>query len=115
MWGTHRKYVIENDTETFAYFWSSCESIPLSVETAEAQVSFSAYPNPFNDQLNLDIKNDDVISIQILTLDGIITRTYDASTRLIDATFWQQGMFIIQLLNKKGMVISRKKIFKSVN
>jgi hypothetical protein len=88
----HRKYFIENNTETYAYFWSSCESIPLSVETTEAQASFSVYPNSLNDQLNLDMKYEDVYSIQISTLDGNVAGSYDDAARLIDATFWQQGL-----------------------
>ncbi|PKP33447.1 MAG: hypothetical protein CVT99_00395 [Bacteroidetes bacterium HGW-Bacteroidetes-16] len=115
MWGTHRKYVIEDDTETYAFYWSSCDILPLLVNNTMAQSSFSVYPNPFRDQLNIRILNHKSNSIHVYSADGRLQGIYDASTETIDGSSWSQGFYLIQLWNEFNTVIDSVKVFKSNN
>ncbi|HAZ04206.1 MAG: hypothetical protein A2W95_06255 [Bacteroidetes bacterium GWA2_40_14] len=115
LWGTHRKYVIEGDTEVYAYKWSSCEEITVSVNDNLNNLFTDVYPNPFNERLHIKTSLNGSQNFQIMGMDGrlLIKETSDES--FVNTSIWKEGIYLIQWLNGHGQILESRKIVKTIN
>lgn len=72
--------------------------------------SHIVYPNPFNNQINLNL--DSKSTIYVYSIDGkeMFTSTFEKGTNTINTQEWSIGMYIIKTISEKG--ISSKKLIK---
>jgi len=112
MWGTHRKYVIENDQETYAYKWSSCETftvgVPVNLDDQKTQI----YPNPIHNQLIINKKVANASAIWVISIEGKFQQEYPASSSKIYSSGWADGIYIIKWVNGSQQVIDSAKVIK---
>jgi len=112
-WDTHRGYSIADDEETYAFIWSTCTPIPLSVENHDLEGEFSAYPNPFNQELYLMVKNLDAKTLYVISSEGKTIAKYQAVTQTINTSSWKHGIYILQLSNENNVIIESIKVLKT--
>ena len=117
MWGTHRKFVIRNYSETYAFKWSTCDSIATTtgVNTHKKISQVVAYPNPFQDYLYLKGTPENTAEIRIISITGSILKDYPADTTKINGGQWKDGIYLIRWLDKNNRVLDSVKVIKKSN
>ncbi len=113
LWGTHRKYIITNDEETFAFKWSSCDSITVGVGENHQIKTPLAFPNPFKNLLTLNTKIPNAAKVKIWSMDGSYETVFPATTKQINSSTWSEGVYLIQYINKEQQVIDSIKVIKT--
>ena len=112
-WDTHRKYNIVDDQETYAYCWSSCETLPLAIPQLRPSKLISAYPNPFHDTLIVKGLNAKDPIFRVLSSNGKMMASSEDNSVIIKTYDWPSGLYLIQLLNAHGVVLDSLKVIKS--
>jgi beta-glucanase (GH16 family) len=92
------------------------DSVILSVETPKDQ-DFQVYPNPFNDQINIRLKNtaESTSNVKLYSIDGKLLREYNVlingnTIQVNDLDDLQKGVYLLSF-DLGGDVYSRK-VFK---
>lgn len=92
----------------------SCDSAAKSLgEISDNSLGIISSPNPFTNQINVS-SNDDVqtiASLQLVDLSGRIIAT-EAGTNMSTLNGVANGMYLLQILNSNGQVISVQKVIK---
>lgn len=96
--------------------WASVTPKEITTGTKKLlndKITASVYPNPVNDQLNVDIKSADINSIEIYNLTGIrlLTKKIDQGTTSIDVSALPKGTYTV-LFKGRGVMVNRKFIKK---
>lgn len=112
-WDTHRKFSIEDDVETYAYVWSSCETLPLSINESLSNGLLTTFPNPFYYSLTLNSKSLNLYQIRILSSEGKVMISQQNANTTLNTSAWPTGIYLIELLNTHGVVIANVKVVKA--
>ncbi len=85
---------------------------PLSVNTMENESSFSIYPNPANNILN--ISTDVEASLEVINIAGqvMLSTSVDAQNTTIDISNLNRGMYFVKITDKNGNAASQKLIIE---
>lgn len=112
MWGTHRKYSIEDDAEIFAYKWGTCESFTVGVNENSTNSFIEFYPNPFKDKLYLQsaIQNR---AVRIIDIEGREKYKTTPNESEIVTADWPEGIYMIQEIDENNQVIRTHKLIKT--
>lgn len=112
-WGTHRKYSVTDDQESYAYMWSSCHTLQLGLpENSQSTKMITAYPNPFKDSLSLLSGSTGKTRFRVLTTDGRIVGVSDETMTTLNTHTWKSGIYTVQLLNHHGAVLDNLLVIK---
>ena len=68
---------------------------------------FSIFPNPTNQQLNIEIENAEISQINIIDLSGKIVRTVSQNASAIDVSNLDNGIYFIKIKTDKGILNNR--------
>lgn len=112
-WGTHRRYDIQKDVETYAFKWSSCEPIVTGVETHPDKPKVVAYPNPFGDKLSLKGTPRNTEKIKVYSVTGKLIRKLSPEKTSINTSHWADGIYVIRWLDKNNQVLDTLKVIKT--
>ncbi len=101
------QHVVEGATDVFSIVEGETSS------TADIEdIGFEVYPNPFDDQINVIINENDYESLSIYNLQGQIVYHTDVTSKVININeIKASGLYTIQLKGKDG-TISTKKVVK---
>ncbi|MBN2638435.1 MAG: glycosyl hydrolase 53 family protein [Bacteroidales bacterium] len=113
-WGTHRFYDIQQDVENYAFKWSSCEPVVTGVVDQKKSSNVVAYPNPFNDRLNLRNAPLNTKKIKIYSISGKLIRKIRPENTSINTSHWSGGMYVIRWLDKDNHVLDSLKVIKTL-
>ncbi|MFA6402069.1 MAG: glycosyl hydrolase 53 family protein [Salinivirgaceae bacterium] len=113
MWGTHRKYVIEGDTETFAFKWSSCEELAVSASEQNNSFGTKIYPNPFDTNFFIETLIPHTKKISIVSIDGKLVSEFEPDVNQIDGSNWNNGIYQIQWMDENNKILKVLKIVKN--
>ena len=83
-------------------FETNCAAI-LTGLTSGAETDFSVYPNPFGDVIRLDWKNNDVVNIQISSVDGrVVIRKQIQGNQSLNLEGLAAGAYSLKCFSKTG-------------
>ncbi len=85
-----------------------------SIVDSGSSLEFSVYPNPASDQLKIDTKITEAVSIEIRSLDGkaILREDLTLSQNTLDVGNFDSGVYIILFTNQKGVLLNRSAFIK---
>ena len=89
---------------------SDADNVPNAIRTvSDANVAVAAvYPTIISDQINIRLKENLRSTVEIFTLEGkCIYNTYTNSSYSIDASNFQQGIYLIKVKNQEGIVTQK--------
>jgi len=87
-------------------FETNCAAI-LTGLTSGAETDFSVYPNPFGDVIRLDWKNNDVVNIQISSVDGrVVIRKQIQGNQSLNLEGLAAGAYSLKCFSKTGQMKS---------
>ena len=90
-------------------FVSDMDPIFAGIPVNEPVLGFNVYPNPSNYQFTIDLAKEKGF-YTIYDLNGrTITQSYISGTSVIDASSWQNGVYIVSVVFDSGS-LSREKI-----
>lgn len=92
--------------------FNGIDCLSLNVTEEKDDISYKAFPNPAVNNLNIEILNDDIHSIEIYNLMGKMVLIQDLQTGLnqLDVSYLSTGTYIIQVKNSSGLMENRKLI-----
>ncbi|MEI6852408.1 MAG: T9SS type A sorting domain-containing protein [Bacteroidota bacterium] len=75
---------------------------PFAIDENEENKMISVYPNPFSDIITISTGNLTDLKVQVFDLQGknIMERTIETSNKQLDFSAFEQGMYLIMVLNK---------------
>ncbi len=87
---------------------------PLRVGQYSAEQLISIYPNPADDKLHFEVRNEDIKSIQIRTVYGQVVKKMNLSNSLteLSITDFSSGLYLIEMNGANGVVLGTAKFFK---
>lgn len=95
------KYPANTDTVTYcATAW------PTAIRENTAPRSFSLYPNPAHDQINVNFNAKDKFTVEIFNVLGCKVRSFtqDANTLSIDISDLDKGLYFIRIREKNNVL-----------
>jgi hypothetical protein len=84
----------------------------LSVEKPEMNTSYSLYPNPFSNSLQIVWTNTEaiVITIEIYSINGALIKRIETSSSQIEilSESWERGMYFVRGVTEEGTLFNEK-------
>lgn len=88
-------------------FSADC-GITSSLDALEnPNIPFSIFPNPTNQQLNIEIENVEILQIDIIDLSGKRVKTISQNTSTLDVSNLNNGIYFIKIKTDQGILNSR--------
>lgn len=83
-------------------------------ELGSIRSAIRLFPNPVGEQLTLALLTDEQVSLVIYDLQGRVLATAAISAEhQLNTTDWPKGIYLIQVLDKKGKTIGTEKVWKN--
>jgi hypothetical protein len=89
---------------------SSCyETWPVSVQNASIDLGISVYPNPIENELNIDLGNNAYLDIEITDNAGkvVLTQTTKSKVTKLDLSHLSSGVYLIKTKNDLGEQVQK--------
>ncbi len=108
-------FKITND-KNILYFTDGINIYKLKLDYSKSVSSvyfenstFRIYPNPFSNYLNINLRNDEIINLQIIDILGnvLIERTQSFNNITLDLSNLMQGIYFLKLHNHNGFYIEK--------
>ena len=92
-----------------------CSTVPIIEQPIYTGVGMKVYPNPATTQITLNLpQSKEVYQIRLIDLNGKVV--YQASNQVadpvIDIAHMPTGMYVVQILNKHGVILNAQKFVK---
>ena len=109
-WGSLQVLAEYND-------WCEGEALPVFCSDGygikEAQLkpeSYIIYPNPTNDRFTVEGAN--VAKVEVYNLVGQKVHEAEGKTVSIDATNWNKGIYLVNIIEENGAVVTKKLVVR---
>ncbi|HEY6143579.1 MAG TPA: leucine-rich repeat protein [Flavobacterium sp.] len=104
-----------SDAYKSAYGWSNINTIngvTLATDSFSNQKEAVLYPNPFSNELFLDLNTAEVTELEVLDINGksLLSKTTNTETNVLDTSYLPSGMYFIKV--SSGNTSSVKKMIK---
>jgi hypothetical protein len=96
---------VNNPSTTGVYCqptWLSYKRDPLNISELSTLNITKAYPNPFHDELKLDISDEASIKVYNLLGKKLIERHKDIGTVVLNTLDWSKGIYFISITSPTG-------------
>jgi hypothetical protein len=79
-------------------------------EKASPKIDWLVYPNPANDEINIDLPNNfDLAQIQLIGLSGrVLWQSTNPAQRKVNLYAYPQGIYILRIVDKRGVAAHKK-------
>ncbi len=83
-------------------------------DPSSAKGDLAVYPNPFENQIQLERKEDNHAEVRVATMLGnqVYEDAFRGKTKTIATDNWSTGMYIIEVVAQQGNVIETRKVLK---
>jgi len=84
-----------------------------AIEEDYSQYSFSCYPNPIKDKMQIQTDIPDISGFRLYDSRGVGTAVANYAGKELDFTNFQAGIYFLQVLNSKERVVRTIKLIKA--
>jgi hypothetical protein len=109
-------FVVINTPETYANFLKNTSNQIIGKSTLISEIcenSITLFPNPVVDEINISSEINEITSMKIVNLQGIVIfeNEYNQNEINLDLSYLNAGIYFVQIITKKG--ITTQKIIKN--
>ncbi len=94
----------------------SCEHVEyVGIDQNNDEVSITLFPNPCNGIINIATELTSELYYRVLNISGQLVSSGDINNKAIHFNNSDTGLYVVEILDKEGALITREKIFSQKN